>query len=160
MKYYLAILLALASFNTHAGLTKWVDSEGNVHYSDGPPPPDVKSETLRIQPPPATPAPAPAAASDSAASAVSGPKTIYEKEADRKKEKKTKEEEAQKAAQKEEEARAKQQACAQAREQLSTLQNAPRIATYNDKGEGVIMDDDTRQKRIEEAQASVSKYCQ
>jgi len=156
MKYWMALLLALVSFNTYAGLTKWVDSEGKVHYSDAPPPENVKSETLRGSPSQG----APAAASATPASGSGAPKTIYEMEADLKKERKAKEEAAQKAAKEQQEASQKQQACAQARDQLATLQNMPRIVTYDEKGGRSFMDDTTRQQRIEEAQASVGKYCQ
>ena len=154
MKYCVAVLLALVSFNTYADLNKWVDANGKVHYSDGPPPDDVKAETLHISASPNTPQ-SPAAA----ASAPSAPKTIYEKEAELKKERKAKDEAAQKAAKEEEHAKAKQQACEQSRIQLSTLQNAPRVTVYNAQGERSFMDDATRQKSEAEAQASVSKYC-
>jgi hypothetical protein len=150
MKFCAAILLTLASFNAFAGLTKWVDSQGVVHYTDGPPPPNVKSQSLNT---PSTSAGIPSA------SAPAAPKTIYERDAELNKEKKAKEEAEQKAAKKQEEEAQKQRACSQARDQLATLQNSPRIATYNDKGERSVMDDDARQKRIDEAQASISKYC-
>ena len=39
MKKFLLILLMLASANAFAGLSKWVDADGKVHYSDQPPPP-------------------------------------------------------------------------------------------------------------------------
>ncbi len=154
MKYWMALLLALVSFNTYAGLTKWVDSEGRVHYSDTPPPEDVKSETVHVSPSAGAPA------AGAPASAPAGPKTIYEMEADLKKERKAKEEAAQKAAKEQQEASQKQQNCAQARDQLSTLQNMPRIVTYDEKGERSFLDDAARQQRLEEAQAAVSKYCQ
>lgn len=156
MKYWMALLLALLSASSYAGLTKWVDSEGRVHYSDTPPP-DVKSETVRVAP---SPGAQPAAAGSAAASAPAGPKTIFEKEADMKKEKKAKEEAEQKAAKKQEEEAQKQKVCSQAREQLVTLQNSPRLVQYDEKGERVYLDDAARQQKISEAQAAVSKYCE
>ncbi len=157
MKYWIALLLALLSLNSYAGLTKWVDSEGKVHYSDSPPPENVKSEAVRVAPSPGAPA---AASGSSAASRPGAPKTIFEKEAELKKEKKAKEEAEQKAAKKQEDEAQKQRACAQARDQLATLQNAPRIVTYDEKGERSYLDDAARQQRINEAQDAVSKYCQ
>lgn len=47
MKYYLAILLALVSLGAKAGVHKWVDSHGRVHYSDSAPPTGVQSQTLQ-----------------------------------------------------------------------------------------------------------------
>lgn len=157
MKYCMAILLALISFNTYAGLTKWVDADGKVHYTDGPAPDNVKAETLHISSSPRSPnaASSPAAAS----SAPSAPKTIYEKEADLKKEHKAKEEAAQKAAKEQEDANNKKQACEQARIQLSTLQNSPRVSVYDAKGERTVMDDAARQKSMDDARGIVSKFC-
>ena len=152
MKYFVAILLTFASFNVYAGLTKWVDSEGVVHYTDGPPPANVKSESVHTStsssPAPAASAPAPAA-----------PKTIYEKAADLKKEQKARDEANQKAAKEKELADAKLKNCAEARSQLQTLQNAPRVMVYNDKGEPSVLDDAARQQRISETQDAISKNC-
>src|SRR5450756_2102569 len=47
MSKFLLILLMLASTNTFAAISKWVDAQGQVHYSDQPPPPEAKAETLR-----------------------------------------------------------------------------------------------------------------
>lgn len=154
MKYGMALLLVLISFNSYAGLTKWVDAEGKVHYSDTPPPDNVKTETLHI-----SASPNAVSSPNAASSAPSAPKTIYEKEADLKKERKAKDEAAQKAAREQEEASTKQRNCEQSRTQLLTLQNSPRISTYNAQGERTIMDDSARQRSIDEAQAAIGKYC-
>lgn len=150
MKYGLLILLVLASFNSYAGLTKWVDKDGAVHYSDAPPPEDVKSETVHIR------------SSDQAApaSGARGTKSIYEMERDLNKERKAQEAAEKKAAQKEQEAEAKQRNCAAAQNQLATLRNAPRIATYDAEGNRTIMDDATREDQIRQAEASVSQFCE
>ncbi len=154
MKYCMAILLALASFNTYAGLTKWVDSNGVVHYSDSPPPQNVQSQTVRVQSSDQT------GSSDATpASGPAAPKTIFEMESDLKKEQKAKAEADKKAAQKRQEEETKQRNCQQARNQLDTLRNAPRIATYDDQGNRTIMDDSARERSIGDAQAAVSQYC-
>jgi len=52
------MMLGLVALSSHAyaGITKWVDSEGKVHYSDQPPPTNVKSTNLSIEDPtPAAP---------------------------------------------------------------------------------------------------------
>lgn len=150
MKYCVAILLTLASLNSFAGLTKWVDSQGVVHYTDGPPPPNVKSESMR----------APSTSTGIApSSAPAAPKTIFEKEADLKKEKQAREAAEKKAAEKQAEEAQKQKTCEQARSQLTTMQNSPRVVTYNDQGERTYMDDAQRQQKIDEAQDAISKYC-
>ena len=81
-------------------------------------------------------------------------------EAERKKAQQARDEADKKTAKKEEEARAKAKACAQSREQLNTMQNAPLVAGYDASGERVILDDAARQQRIQEAQDAVSKYCE
>src|SRR5512141_964010 len=56
-----AISLALCvALPVSAQMYKWVDSNGKVHYSDKPPPSNIKTEKLRA-PPPATAAAVPAA---------------------------------------------------------------------------------------------------
>jgi len=52
---FLAILLGLTS-TVSAGdggtIYKWTDKEGNVHYTDCPPPPGCKAATVTVQPEP------------------------------------------------------------------------------------------------------------
>lgn len=156
MKYRIAILLMLASFNSYAGLTKWVDSNGVVHYSDAPPPGNVKSETLQLR----SSDQGGMSAASAPASAPSRAKSIYEMESDINKERQAREEAAKKAAQKDQETKERQRACEQARAQLNTLQNAPRIVTYDENGNPTFIGDEGRQERIRSAQDSVSEYCQ
>ena len=145
MKRCLPICLLLLSFSAYGALTKWVDADGNVHYSDEPPPDNVKTKTL------ATP--------HEPASSVPAQKTFVEREAEWKKAQKTKEEAAQKAAQQQEESLAKQKDCAAAKANLKTLENNPLIATYNDKGENSYMDNSTRLQNIEDARKQISTLC-
>ncbi len=153
MKYWMAILLALASFNTCAALTKWVDKDGTVHYSDAPPPENVQSQSVRIR------------SSDrgqqeaAPASGPAGTKSIYEMERDLNKERKARQEADKKAAEKEREEETKRSNCQAAQNQLNTLRNAPRVATYDAEGNPSIMDDTTRQQQTEQAEAAVSRYC-
>jgi hypothetical protein len=151
MKYCIVILLALASVNSYAGLTKWVDANGVVHYSDGPPPENVQSQQVHIRSTlgdETTPASGPKAA-----------KTIFEREAELNKERKAQKEAEKKAAEKEKQAKIKEQNCAQARSQLDTLKNAPRIATYDAQGNPSYMDDTTRNQQISQAESAVSQFC-
>jgi hypothetical protein len=53
MKTFLLILSLLLSSVAVAGVTKWVDANGVVHYSDQPPPSAVKSTELSISSQPA-----------------------------------------------------------------------------------------------------------
>lgn len=145
MKYFLTIVLLLISFNSYADLHKWVDANGKVHYSDTAPPAGVKAETIHTHVSPAAP---------SAAA-----KSFVEQAADINKANKEKSETAKTEAQKQQEAQTKRQNCEQARNQLMTLRNAPRIMTYDNKGNRSVMDDADRQKHLDDANAAVSKYC-
>lgn len=144
MKRCLPVLLFLLSVSAHGALNKWVDAEGNVHYSDEPPPPDVKAQALAVP---------------SAARGAHAQKTVAEREAEWKKSKKAEEEAAQKAAQQQEISQAKQKNCAGAQSNLKTLESSSPIATYNDKGERVNMDDAARRKNIEDARKQIGIYC-
>lgn len=144
MKRCVLLCLLLLCFNANADLFKWVGADGKVHYSDEPPPTNVNAETL------ATP---------KAAASTSSEKSYIEREADRKKTLKTKEEAEKKAAKQQEDAIAKEKYCASLRSHLTTLEKASRIATLNEKGESVIMDDAMRQQQIEEARKQLSTNC-
>ena len=145
MKRYLPICLLLLSFSAYGALTKWVDADGKVHYSDEPPPLDVKAKKLAMP---------------SAASGVPAQKTFVEREAEWKKAQKAREETSQKVTQQQEEAVTKKKSCAGAKANLRAFENSPLIATYNDKGELSYMDDSTRRKNIEDARKQISIYCE
>lgn len=145
-------VLALAA-SAHAGITKWVDAEGKVHYSDGPPPASAKSQkSLNIK---ASPAP-----SQPAAEGKSGEgKSLAERDLESRKRRAEAEEAAAKEARDREDAQRKQANCAQARSHLQALQEGQRIASYNEKGERVFMEDSARPAAIEEAKRSVDSWC-
>lgn len=144
MNRYLPMFLLLLSAGAHGALNKWVDDEGLVHYSDQPPPANVKAQTLT----------APAEVSG-----VAVQKSILEREAERKKLEHAKAEAAQKAAQQQEAVVGKQKNCEAAKANLQILESAAPITTYNDKGERTNMDDTTRQQRLEEARKQIGMYC-
>ncbi len=145
MKRCLPVCLLLLSFSAYGALTKWVDAEGTVHYSDGTPPDNIKTKTFT--------------APRDQASGVPAAKTFVEREAEWKKAQKAKEETSQKDAQLQEEALAKQKNCAAAKANLKALETSQLILTYNDKGESTYMDDSARRQNIEEARKQISSYC-
>lgn len=156
MKKILLILLTLVSASAFAGLNKWVDANGKVHYSDQPPPANVKAMTLRSA----------SSAKDSAteggaaaSSAPAAPKTIAEREAELKKAQQAKKEAADKAARERAEAEAREENCIAARKNLGMLQEGMRMMEINDKGERYYLDDEQRQQRIAKAQQDISAYC-
>jgi hypothetical protein len=140
--------LALICLNAHAGLNKWVDAEGKVHYSDTPPP-DAKTESVR------------SIAGKDQAGGQSGytPKSLAERDAEWKKNKAAKEEAAQKQSQQNEQSQVKKQNCENARQNVRTLEEGGRVVTYDANGEKSYMDDEARAKRLEEARKAVSSNC-
>ncbi|HSH98198.1 MAG: DUF4124 domain-containing protein [Methylophilaceae bacterium] len=43
--------LLIISCHTYAGITKWTDADGKVHYSDQPPPSNVKATNIIVEDP-------------------------------------------------------------------------------------------------------------
>lgn len=152
MRHLLMMVTVLAvAASAHAGITKWVDAEGKVHYSDGPPPASAKSQkSLNIQNTPA-PSQAPAAGGEG--------KSLAERNLESNKRRVETEEAAAKEARDKEEAKRKQANCAQARAQLQALQEGQRMSSYNEKGERVFMEDSARPAAIAEAQKAVNSWC-
>lgn len=146
MKKFLAILLLLSATAAFAELNKWVDAQGKVHYSDEPPPANVKSKTLRT---------APAAA----ASAPAAPKSIAEREAELKKAQQAKKEAADRAAQEQANKETEKANCASAKENLRTLQSGTRMVEVDAQGEYSYLEDDQRQQRIAKAQEQIKNWC-
>ncbi len=145
MKRCLPIFLLLLNVSSaHGAVTKWVDSDNKVHYSDEQPPANIKAQTV------STP---------SAISGVPAQKTVAEREVERKKKLKAKEEASQKAAQQHEKELVKQKNCEGAKANLRTFESNTPLATYNDKGERGIMDATARQQGIEDANKQISTYC-
>jgi hypothetical protein len=156
MSKFLLILLILASTNTFAAVTKWVDAQGQVHYSDGPPPPQVKAETLRST----SDGEGSAGTSDViATSAPAAPKSIAEREAELKKAQQAKQAAADKAAQKQAAADALKADCSNAQQNLRNLQSGVRMVEIDSNGERSYIDDTQRQQRIEKAQQEISNLC-
>jgi hypothetical protein len=140
--------LALLGLNAHAGLNKWVDAEGKVHYSDTPPP-DAKTESVRNI----------AGKGQADAPASYSPKSVAEREAEWRKNKAEKDETAQKKSQQDEQAKVKQQNCENARQNVRTLEEGGRVVTYDANGEKSYMDDEARAKRLEEARKAIASNC-
>lgn len=156
MKNFLLILLMLASANAFAGLSKWVDADGKVHYSDRPPPPNVKAKTLRTPMEAAAPV---SAASAVAASAPAAPKSIAEREAELKKAQQAKKEAADKAAREQAMMEEEKAYCAAAQQNLRALQDGMRMVEIDARGERSYLDDEQRRQRIEKVRQDIKAHC-
>jgi hypothetical protein len=149
MNRFLLILLALASTNAFAEINKWVDDQGQVHYSDQPPPSDIQVKTLRTS----------GENPDSASSGTAETKTFVEREADLKKEKAEQQSAADKAAQKKAAEDTLKANCLSAQENLRSLQSGARIMQIDANGQRSYLNDTQLQQRIENAQQNVNRSC-
>ncbi|MFA6120798.1 MAG: DUF4124 domain-containing protein [Sideroxydans sp.] len=140
--------LALLSLNAQAGLNKWVDAQGNVHYSDTPPQ-NVKTQSV----------PNIAGTGQAAAPATYSSKSYVEREADLKKSKQEKSEAGEKKAQQEAQAEEKKRNCDAAQQNLRVLEEGTRIVTYDANGEKTYLDDAAREQRLNDARKAVSNHC-
>ncbi len=166
MKKLLLLLFMLLGANALAAVNKWVDERGQVHYSDQPPPANVKkAQTLPPAPapeatPPAKTTGAPAAsapaATTTAASAPAATKTAAERDAELKK---AKDEAAKKAAQEQAIADTYKANCDNAQRNLRMLQSGMRIAEIDANGQRYYLSDAQRQERISKAQQDIATYC-
>ena len=149
MYKFLLILSILASANALAGVNKWVDDQGQVHYSDQAPPTNTKTQSLGPETEDA----------DSAGSGAPETKTLAEREMDLKKEKAEKKAEADKSAQNKAREDAMKVNCKTAQDNLRTLQSGIRIVDIQPNGERAFIDDAQKQQRIDKAQQDIGAYC-
>ncbi len=152
------IILSFLSAVALAGVHKWVDPDGTVHYSDQPPPSTVNEQTLDIKS--ATrPGDSGDAGTDGAAKKAKAPKTYIEQDAEFRK----RQAEAEEKRQKDEIAQAKERErqvnCEHARASVSGLQVGGRLVGYKPNGERYFLDDNQRAQEIDSAQKSVDTWC-
>jgi hypothetical protein len=140
--------LVLFSLTAQAGLNKWVDAEGNVHYSDAPPQ-NVKTQSV----------PNIAGTGQAAAPVTYSSKSYVEREAELKKSKQEKTEANEKKERQEAQAEEKKRNCAAAQQNLRVLEEGTRIVTYDANGERTYLDDTAREQRLNDARKAASNHC-
>ena len=144
----------LVSAPVAAQTYKWTDANGEVHYSDQPPPPNVK-EPVTIKPRKQS---APAAPTEKGAPAAKA-KTYMEQEAEfRKRQVETAEREAAEKKKADEVAENKQN-CEQVRVQLKVLQAGGRVTQTNAQGEREYMSDAQIGQEIERLNKAEASLC-
>ena len=145
----LALCMALPA--TAQTMYKWVDANGEVHYSDKPPPSNVKTETLRI--------PEQAAGAPAASTAEKGPKSLAEQDqAFRQRQAdaaKAQAEQARKSA----EARDRAENCKRAKAALTNLELGGRQTRIDSKGERVFLTDEEITQATAQARKDAAAAC-
>ncbi len=149
MNKSLLLLLVLVSVDAYAGMTKWVDENGRVHYSEGAPRNAAKVEHLQFKD----------TRSDPAADNPYEQKSTAEMEEDFQRGKTARENAAKKDEQAKAKAEAKQVNCMNARNNLRTLQQSGRAFKMDESGERVYLDESQRQQQIDAAQQAANQAC-
>lgn len=143
--FFCGLLALLIPPAIHAATYKWLDEQGNVVYSQTPPPDGTAFETIKTIKPDRTPPPPVPTPETSRAVA-----DLQKRAEQRSEEQKAAGEKA-----KEEELRAKN--CQAAKHNLKVFTVYKRIR--KDNGEVVRIPDDERARKIEEYQKLVKEYC-
>jgi hypothetical protein len=142
---FLCCALAVAALPAHAGLYKWTDGSGKVHYADQPPTGDA--QTLK---------PSSAGQADAAREAT---QALDARDQAFRKRLKDAEDARAKAEKEAAEARRKRENCDKARNNLDVLQNRPRVYTTNAAGQRTYMDDAARTQALANSQKAVAENC-
>lgn len=137
---------------------KWRGANGQIQYSDLPPPPGTSEKDILQRPSAASlRAAAPVAAPAASVPPLAPKGADPELEAKRKK---AEQEDAAKAkAEEQRVAAAKAENCKRARDQLRTLESGMRMARVNEKGEREVLDDRMRAEELKRARDVASADC-
>lgn len=139
-----ALALVLLIGPASAGIYRWVDAEGKVHYGDRPPA-GQESSAVTVSPGPATDP-------DRGARAEKQRRLLEAIEAERA-ERELEEADADRARQ---ELAAR---CTNARRTLANLERANLVYTTDESGERAYVGDDERARAIDQARAWIRKHC-
>ncbi len=141
----LSALLLGWSLAVPAAMYKWVDDQGQVHYSQYPPR-DREVETIAPPPPPATPA------AEAQRRLEETLRTLDET-------RKAREASRQKAAEEAAEAERIRSNCEAARANLRRLTAGGRKKIVGEDGVAYYMTEEEKRKKIQEARDQIDKYC-
>lgn len=136
---------------------KWRAANGQIQYSDLPPPPGVAEKDI-LQRPTAATLRAPAAAAPAASAPPLSPKNV-DPELEAKRKKAEQEDAAKAKAEEQRVAAAKADNCKRARDQIRTLESGQRMARINDKGEREVLDDRGRAQESQRAREVIASEC-
>ncbi len=138
----LTLLVSLAGAAAAAGVYKWTDADGKVHFTDKPPP-DAAAEKVRVT------TGRDAHTAERLDQMKKQADDIFEKRAETETAARESEEEAQKIA----------AHCASLHDKLQKLRASTRFQTVNDKGEREYLGEERRQEWIRKAEAEIAKHC-
>jgi hypothetical protein len=129
--------------DTYAQLYKWVDENGNVNYSQSPPPPGIEGSTIK-PPPPINP--------DSARKQLDNRISNLDKLADQRQQKDEQQ------LQDEQESANNDRLCKQARARLASYQQ-PRVSRTDPDGMYRRLSEEERQREISRSRQQINELC-
>jgi len=138
-----ALMLSSASGFVFAETYKWTDDDGNVHYSQQPPPADIEAQTIDT----------PNAGSEAGKSEVQRRLEKFQQ----REEKREKAEQERQRQQKKAEIYRKN--CQTARERLAKLQRGRQVRSFDEDGNMRRLSVEEHQQRIDNVKKDVEKYC-
>ncbi len=157
----LLLFLFFAQVQAATTVYKWKDANGQIHYSDRPPP-DAQAESLTVKNPPRQRAPDPV--NDPATDKDTQGENEAEQKAPQEPPAMSEEQKAAKAAMKRQQEEQKKiirkKNCGIARRNLKTLKSTVRVRKLDPKtGDYVRVSDNERLKKLREYQRKVREYC-
>ncbi|MBS1139881.1 MAG: hypothetical protein H6R13_1334 [Proteobacteria bacterium] len=162
-KSSLVFALVFASANlsvaTHAETFQWKDSNGQTVVSDVPPPASAKGRRSIGGQQPAVVSEKVAEKSPEGTKATDAPMTTAEKDLEFKKRQQEAKEKAEKQAKEQAAEKDKRDNCDNARRNLAALETNQPMATYDDKGQRILMDGAQREQTMERARRVVADSC-
>ena len=142
----LAFVLFFFAANSYADVYKWIDEDGQVHYSQQPPP-GQQAEMIKAPPPPAI---------DPAKAQQEIDTLIEQQKADEL----ASEDKTIQAGKEQERANQLKANCQAAKRNLKAYQDNPGRRLMDDKGNVTRPTEEERQQKIRESQQKVKEFCQ
>jgi hypothetical protein len=144
VKINIAIIMLFISSISHAEMYKWVDENGETHYSQSPPVSDVKVETIAPPPP------------IDSSNAQKNLQQTLEKANSLREERMVAKDNREK---EENEAQQLEEHCQQLNARLTSLQVRPRANKKDEEGNLVRMTEEERQEDIDKTKNEISEKC-
>jgi len=135
------------------GIYKWVDAQGNVHYSQEPHGQSAQEMNIKI------PKTSDSADSAEESTAKSDTKNASDKTAEKSSDGNDAQTNAEKEAAAKDQKEVKEKNCQIAMKRLASINAGGRLYEVNEKGERSYWDDNTRKAKMEEAQKNVDEWC-
>lgn len=140
-----SIIFSISVSLAQAGVYKWTDEQGNVHYGDKPD--GAASQELRLK-----------QSTPNSGVGTDGSRRLHQQRLLESMTRERKQKEQVKAKEKQAQAQAEQQ-CKRAKQRLAMIRQAGGVYSLNEQGERVVYNDEQRTQATAKAQAAVKKYC-